>query len=498
MFFLFNNLHFAAEILGALAFLVVAWLAWDAFMVRRDFLTASRGIGFLLLAFWQVLHAFQFASDLWGYVAYAFYVLGLLMVFLNLIMERPVQRPEFKAILFLPSLTFISPYVHGLALALYVVITYLAWRQYKYELKKNLKPFWMGFLFLSLGALTSLFYAPDSLGALWALGHLLELIGFGGLLVWVWQYLQLRIREELILIFTSLALLIAIVVTMVFSTILVRQIERDTQQHLLTNARVLDFSIARLKEEALAKAQWVASQPEIQSAMAKNDFDQLERLAKSYLNDQRLGFLLFVNPQGEVLLRAHALTQREDNVSSEQAVRGGLAGKSIVTIESSPSEKFSIRAASPIGTDKRLGVVVAGFPLDNALVDNIKRITGLDMSIYEVDTVAATTLFQRDGTTRGIATKHTDENVRAAVLQRGEAITVRTEILSRPYLSGYLPLYDADGRVVGMLASARAQSDLVELSTRTNRLTLITVAIIMLILIIPLYVITQRLAGEVR
>ena len=54
LFFLFNNLHFAVEILGALAFLIVGWLALDAFLIRRDFTTATRWIGFGFLVLWQV------------------------------------------------------------------------------------------------------------------------------------------------------------------------------------------------------------------------------------------------------------------------------------------------------------------------------------------------------------------------------------------------------------------------------------------------------------
>ena len=95
LFFILNNLHFAIEVLGALAFIVVAWLALDAYFLRRDFLTASRFAGFAFLAAWQIIHAFNINSDPLTYFGVILYILGLVLVLLNLILERPVGRPKF-------------------------------------------------------------------------------------------------------------------------------------------------------------------------------------------------------------------------------------------------------------------------------------------------------------------------------------------------------------------------------------------------------------------
>ena len=96
LFFLSNNLHFALEILGALVFLMVAWLAVDSLLARRDFLTAARAIGFIFLTAWQVIHAFGFTSELFTYAGYGLYLAGVIFVLGNLLLERPTKRPEFK------------------------------------------------------------------------------------------------------------------------------------------------------------------------------------------------------------------------------------------------------------------------------------------------------------------------------------------------------------------------------------------------------------------
>jgi len=499
LFFLLNNLHFALEILGALAFLTVGWLALDAFLIRRDFTTGSRAIGFIFLTAWQVLHAFNFTSEVFAYAGYAVFFLGIIFVAGNLILERPRKRPEFKAIVVLPGLgTLLAPFNIVVTLGLFL-ITFLAFHQYKMELKKALLPFWLGFLFLSLGALSSIFYTPDSLSALWIVGHLFQLIGFFAIGWWVWSYLQLRIREELLLIFVSTTLFMAVIVSLSFSSILMDRMEDQTKASILTETRVLDLAILRLQEEASTKARLLAARPDIGQALGDNDFVKLEEILGNLIEEEKLGFLTILDKEGYVILRAHALTKKDDNLSEERAVAAALfEGESFVTIESSPAEKLSIRAASPVIIEEEVsGAIVAGFPLDNPFVDSIKRITGLQMSVFEGNTRVATTILNPDGRTRSIDIKQVDSRVSQTVLKEGGNITLRTEILSRPFLASYLPLKNSDGEIVGMISAARSQREILEIAQATNRLTLVVVMIIMLTLITPIYLLTRRLSREI-
>ncbi len=498
IFFLLNNLHFAVEVLGSLVFLIVAWLAFDALLLRKDLLTASRGAGFLFLAVWQIFHAYSAGFSLPVYFGFLFYVAGLTLVFLNLILEGTASRPKVEAILLLPAAATAAFYVNAAAAVFYLAITYLAFRQYKNEFKTSLKPFWIGFLFLFGGASASVFYGADSFGPLWTLGHALELAGFAALIWWSWQFLQLRVREEMVLIFVSASLLISIIVTLAFSIILVGQIENSTKANLLTNARVLDLYIGRLKEEALAKTRLLAETGDLADFLDQGDFAKLETAVSKYLENENLGFLIVLDDKGNVVLRAHALTQKEDNLSDESAVAAALVGGDFVTIESSPAEKFSIRAASPLKIkNKIVGAVVGGFLLDNALVDNIKRVTGLEMSVLEGNVIAATTILNPDGRTRGVGIKITNKEITSAVLERGEEAVLRTEILSRPALVSYLPIKNHDGENIGMVSSLKPQQDILDLANAANRLTLITVAVLMLILALPIYLLTKRLSEEV-
>lgn len=500
-FFLLNNLHFTFEMLGAVVFLAVAWLAFDAFLLRRDFLTASRGVGFLFLASWQILHAFSLTSEIWSYFAHAIYFLGALFVLWNMLLEKPVARPEFKAVLILPGFSLLLPYFNSVIFVITSFIAYSAYRQYRAELKKILFPFWVGFSFLAGGSLAKIFYDQDSLGILWLSGHLLELIGFGALAWWVWSYLQLRIREELLLIFIFFALFMSIIVSFTFSGILMNHIEAESRSNLETNTRVLDLAIVRLKEEALAKARLIAGRTDIKMALEKNDFAGLDKIMGKILVDEKLGFLTLVDKDGLVVLRAHALSKKDDDLSGDATVRKALEeGFSTVDFGTSPAEGFSVIAASPLksaGKNAATGAVLAGFQLDNAFADDLKKVTGLNMSVYDGDTRVAATLFNPDGRQRSIGIRETNPEVLKRVFQEGTALTIRTNLFSRPFFASYLPLKNADMRIIGMISAEKPQKEMLEVAQDTNRTTLAVVMAIMLLLISPIYIITKRLSQEI-
>jgi len=147
--------------------------------------------------------------------------------------------------------------------------------------------------------------------------------------------------------------------------------------------------------------------------------------------------------------------------------------------------------------EELMGAIVTGFPLDNVLADSIKKITGLETSIFEKNVRVSTTAFNPDGKTRSIGIKQTDNLVTQTVLEEGKDITLSTTILSRPFIASYLPIKNADAQIVGMISAAKPQQEILETANATNQLTLIIVIIIMLVLILPIYFITRRLGEEV-
>ncbi len=493
--FYVNNAHFALELLGAVVFLTAAWLMLDSYWARKEFATVARAVGFGLSAIAQVLFAVDAGSDILAYAAFAFFLLGLF-----LILSSFIRREELhvQAVIVVPAFSLWSRYVHAGAAVLLFAIAYFSLRQSQKEFNRAWIPFSFGFALIGAGMFLGIFDTGNQESLFFIGKDAFALVGFALLAKWVWQYLQLRVRESLVLIFISAALFLSTIVTLAFSTILVQQITAQTDANLLTDARVLDLEIKGLEEQSSAKTALLAQDGVLKTAIQKNDFPALEAWAEAAMETQKLGFVTVTDAQGNVLIRAHALSRRGDSLYGERAVEEALQGNTFVTVETSPVEKLSIRAGAPVvASNKTLGLLIAGYPLDNALLDSIKRLTGLDMFIYDGMTSAAGTAFASDGRTRLTGIELSDDTVATAVLKDGGASTVRTALRGKSFRASYLPLTNGDDKIIGMISAAKPEQDILDIENATNRLTLITILLIMLILAWPIYIFTRRLTETV-
>jgi hypothetical protein len=490
--FLINNFHFALELLGATAFLMAAWLTLDTYLLRKEASTFLRATGFGFAALWQFIYAVNFGSDVLSFIGFGLYLVGLAFILGSF---GKTEKLKVEAIVIVPAFTLWSGYLHIAAGLLLFGIAFLSFRRSMVELNKTWRPLTIAMALLGASACLGVIGGGQT--SLPYIGQLLlELLGFGFLVRWVWQFLALRIRESLVLLFISAALFLSTIVTLAFSTILISQIAKETEASLKTDVQVLALTTESLKEQSLAKAILFSKSPELAKAISTNDFTALESLSESFMEQYNLGFLTITDKDGSVLVRANALSRRGDSALGERAVEDALSGEPLVTIESSPVEKLSIRAGAPIVEGgKVVGTVVAGYPLDNALVDNIKRVTGLEMLIYEGDEATAATAFAQDGRKRVVGTV-APASVKQTVLDDGKPASGEANIFGLPYRASYLPLQNADGKVIGMLSAAKPEQDILDIANATNRLTLITIVVIMLVLAYPIYLFTRRLTAE--
>ncbi len=493
IYFIANNIHFALELLGALVFLVMSWLSIDAYVVSKNRSSLMRVSGFCLVGVWQLIYAFNFSSDLANFGGFFIYILGLVLLVLSLYTAPRIAA--LSAVILVPSFSTTLPFLHFFAALLLAYISWLIYSQIKSEFNKSLQPLFLGFIFLTGSALVQIAVSsqtPDNF--LWYVARVLETVSFVSFAFWVWQYLKLRVRESLVLIFLSMTLFIATIVTLAFSTILIGKIEQETRNNLLINAKVFDFSVQILTQQSAAEAKLVASDSAIKTYIANEDLAHLESALVSYLDQEKLGFLLATDRSGAVIMRAHSPNERGDSIVNERAIEQALIGNSFSTIEYSAGEKFSIRASSPVFENgKVIGVILAGFPLDNVMTDRIKKITGLDTTLYQGDVAIATTALGEDGRSRLTNVKFEDTDIKENVLVKGQNATSRVVIKNIPFLASYLPITDGDNKIVGMFSAAKPQADIIDIANATNRLTLVTVTALLLLLAIPLYKMTRYL-----
>ena len=496
--FWLNNFHFALEFFGAIILFALAWLAFDAYLIKREFKVLARSLGFFLFALWGVIHSLAIATDFWLAFASLSYIFGLFLILSNLYLEKPLPKPKFDVVFILPAVASILWIIHIGATIFLVLIAVLAIRRYQGEFQKTLKPFWIAFSLLAFTSFLAIFSTKIG-GFLWIGEHILKIIGFGFLGYWGWQYLKLRIKEGMLLIFVGMALFISVIVTFTFSAILLRNMEKEAEVNLISNVKVVDYAFSRMKSESLSNAEVFAKDEEIRDSLKKKNFGKLEEKSQYLMVKKSMDFLTVADEGGEVILRAHALTAKGDNIGEEKAGQEAMAGKPYATIEPTLAEKFSIRGAATIYDEKNniIGVIITGFIIDNAFVDQLKRTTDLEVTIYKEDAVQATTIFDPIGKTRNVGAKQTDLEVIKNVLEEGRGTTLRTMIFSRPYLAAYLPLKDTEGKVIGMIQASRPQTELAESAVIANRLTLSITIIIVIMMLMPAYWLAKKLTEQV-
>ena len=496
-YFIANNLHFALELIGALIFFVMAWLSVDAYLVSRHYSTVMKILGFTFVGVWQVIYAFNFGGDLVNFIGFFIFLIGLVLLISSFLTSPSLAA--VSAIVLIPSFINTVSFLEIFAIVLLGIISFLVYRQSTKEFNVSLKPLYFGFSFLTVAALAQTFTGAQSSDSIfWYVTFIFELIGFISFTFWVWQYLKLRVRESLVLIFISMTLFIATIVTLAFSTILISKIEQETRDNLLINSKVFDFSVQNLTQEAQAEAKLVSADVSVINSLSDNNIPLLQTTLTSYLDSEKLGFLLTIDKNGIVLMRAHSPLEHGDSIVTERAVEEALIGNNFSTIEFSQAEKFSIRASSPVYKNgKIVGAVLAGFPLDNVMVDRIKKITGLGTTLYQDDMAIATTTLGEDGRSRLTGFPIEDASVKDNVLFRGENTTARVLIKNIPYLASYLPIKNGDGKIVGMFSASKPQADIITMANATNRLTLITVTVLLLLLAFPIFILTRRLFGGI-
>mgnify|MGYP001603823584 CR=1 FL=1 len=439
-------------------------------------------------------------GDLWLAVASVVYILGLLFIITSLWFEQGLQRPTFTAVIVLPAMASILWKVNIVISILLLAIVFLAFKASTTGEQKLLKPFFKGFCFLAAFSVFSVFSSRmNGQGIIWVLEHVAQLFGFCFLLYWGWQYLKLRMKEEMLLIFVGMALFISIIVTATFSAILLGNMENEAKANLAANTKVLGYTISRMENEAKSAAELISKDRDIVNAFsASSTFAGQEKVLYDLMVAKSMDFLTVIDSAGNVILRAHAATAVGDNIKDEQSGSEALSGKYFVNLESTDTEGLSIRGSAPVYSSdgKLVGAVITGFIIDNAFVDSIKKFTGIDASVYNGDILQASTIWGEDGGSRSTGSKLTDPVVKSEVLQQGKEVVLENKIFSRPYLTSYSPLRNSQDKVIGMLQSARSQAGLFEIAAGTSRLTLLITIIITLMTLMPFYYVAKKISDE--
>jgi hypothetical protein len=528
--FLAQNVNFALNILAALVMLMVAWLYFDAWLTKKTRKDTWKWFGFFVLmvsylveatlvervdgvgAYYRTLAATL--TELTRLSGFVLLVIGQLVDPLQpkprskgLQLEQKNTAPKFALLAPLWLGRIFEPIAALLASALY-------WRRATTGLESHLRSVARALFLLGVAEAMQLFaFVRESssvnlakfaapFGPAWVIEHLFLAAGVFLLGRWVWQYLVTRLQSQLFMIINGVIAIVFLCVTTGFTFLLMQSTVSESLDNLNVVSRTATYSVETRKLETLAYADALASNEHIVGALVGGDFDDLTQQTKNYLAEHGQSSLVFTNADGDVVLRAEDPTRKSDTLSGDPIVRRALVGEKssgIHVIDEAIIPLLQVRSVVPIvRNDTVVGTVGVGLNLSEEFVDGLKKVTGIEATLYAGTIRSATTLIGADGASRETGISEDNPKIQETVLIRGETFQGEIALLNSSYLAVFVPVKDIDGTVVGMLFAGKSKAALLAAAAQSTELSFAFVVVLLLVSIYPVFRISRFISRQIR
>jgi two-component system NtrC family sensor kinase len=308
--------------------------------------------------------------------------------------------------------------------------------------------------------------------------------------------MKISTTTKLAILFLALACFMGVMTTLIVNSLITNQIISEAQERVKEDLNTARYVYQTKLKEIDRMIYWTSQRHILKRGLKERKFDIIRNELSKLMKEGKLDFLTLVDQKGVVLFRAHhprtvgdsLLTDpfiqealKKKSLSGTQVLSGdelsregeGLAKKaSIPSILPSrearkePLEETSgmvLKSAHPIVdfNGEVLGVITGGILLNRnyEIVDEIKNIVFRDAkykgreigtaTIFLGDLRISTNVMDKEGH-RAIGTRAMKE-VQQQVLGKGIPWIQRAFVVDNWYITAYEPIYDIQGKIVGML-----------------------------------------------
>lgn len=514
-----TNFHFGIHVLTALVFFAIGWLHLDSWRAsHKSHFILSLAMGYILISLALIGKAVQITHSTLLSVINVTHLIGLTLLATGLVTE-PLLKPPSKSTgkkQIVTRTLVLSPLLMSwillpaqLAASLIVTVLYLIRATSGYQ--KQLLLAGIGFAFISTAQLLELSVLFDTVsnpqlyrlfaefGPVWYGQRIALAIGMLIMAAWTWSYLRFRFRSQLFLAMTGVVITIFLVTTSGFTWLLLRNLENTILDSLQTNIKVFQYSLEQNQLERLATNKSLAVNNKL---IATTDRQELAEIANQLMIENGASFLHVLDAQGIVRVRAEDTERAGDSLANNAVIQDALAGEaqSAISIDNTLMvPNILITAATPILNEDSqvLGAVSSGYIIDNAFVDGIKTVTGLESTIFAGSQRVATTLVAEDGANRYLMTQESNLDIIEQVLNEGGYYLGSNDALNIPYYVAYAPIKDTQQNTIGMLAVGELQTSLEELTRESIRSTFAVSVTLILLAIGPIYLFSKKIEENI-
>jgi len=343
--------------------------------------------------------------------------------------------------------------------------------------------------------------------------------------------LQTKFGLGIIIVFALLAASIALLSFIWVDQNTIREAQGRVQLHIQASWEIFNGKLDRMQAamEILARDHQVHAflQNPHDAALALNTRVNLELLRQS----QNMDVLNVMDAEGRVLLRTNAPYTSGDVVTDDPVVRRAITTRKLAAGTVIVSQERLMRAGDEllarclenggelrgmmqtvavpiIAEDRLLGIVQMGSLVNGASekVDRIRdavfkneQYNGKPLgtaTIFMDDVRISTNVLDAQGK-RAVGTRASPEVVQR-VLVEGKPWTGRAWVVDTWYLAQYDPIYDPDGRIVGMLYVGELEQKYLDLRTQALMLFLTVVLAGMLLAFVVFFLIVRSIVEPIQ
>ena len=231
------------------------------------------------------------------------------------------------------------------------------------------------------------------------------------------------------------------------------QVRNQLQENVQCNLEGF-YSLLRIyEEESLARAQHFAERDTLVEAMRSGNVEEMRKVTVPMLHEGDMDYLVLTDAKGRTLFRAHLpneIPAADDNIANQTNISKALQGESSVGVEEGRKVRLSVRAGAPVRFGGEvIGALSTGYVVsNNSLVNEAKRITGGDFSVFLGRERVACTVSGPDG-------KPLSTPMPEGASPAGAATLSRDPGLGSNYLTAFRPLIGAKGMPIGMVSAAK-------------------------------------------
>ncbi|MBO4300713.1 MAG: diguanylate cyclase [Desulfovibrio sp.] len=225
--------------------------------------------------------------------------------------------------------------------------------------------------------------------------------------------------------------------------------EARVRGELETMRNVVDDYLSNIRLRLAHEASLLAESEKLRQALAGRDYTALKSFAQKAMFGANASFATIVDEHGIVLARGHS-DVKGDDISESSVMKKALVGESVVDLVRLKNNGLSAAAAVPVFVSGyQVGVLLFGEAFrTHSFVDEVKKVTNLEMTIFDGDERLSTTII-RDGK-RAIGTRLESLEARHTVLEERKAYIGEAPILGRMYKTVYWPLQSDEGETLGI------------------------------------------------